>query len=50
MRFMRSLAAAMLANALTDLLKGRDTAEVLSWISRDARLRCRSGLRANGSI
>ncbi len=29
---MRSLAAAVLANALTDLLKGRDTAEILSWI------------------
>ena len=29
---MRSLAAAVLANALTDLLKGRDTAEILSWV------------------
>ena len=29
---MRSLAAAVLANALTDLLNGRDTAEVLSWV------------------
>ena len=29
---LRSLAAALLANALTDLLKGRDTAEILSWI------------------
>ncbi len=28
----RSLAAAVLACALTDLLRGRDTAEVLSWI------------------
>ncbi len=28
----RSLAAAVLANALTDLLRGRDTAEILSWI------------------
>ena len=28
----RSLAAAVLACALTDLLKGRDTAEILSWI------------------
>ena len=29
---MRSLAAAVLACALTDLLKGRDTHEVLSWV------------------
>jgi hypothetical protein len=29
---MRSLAAAVLACALTDLLKGRDSAEILSWI------------------
>ena len=29
---MRSLAAAVLASALTDLLKGRDTAEILSWV------------------
>ena len=29
---MRSFAAAVLANALTDLLRGRDTAEILSWI------------------
>ena len=29
---MRNLAAAVLANALTDLLKGRDTAEILSWV------------------
>ena len=29
---MRSLAAAVLSAALTDLLKGRDTAEVLSWV------------------
>ena len=28
----RSLAAAVLAHALTDLLKGRDAAGVLSWI------------------
>ena len=28
----RSLAAAVLANALTDLLRGRDTAEILSWV------------------
>jgi len=28
----RSLAAAVLANALTDFLKGRDSAEILSWI------------------
>ena len=28
----RPLAAAVLANALTDLLKGRDTAEILSWV------------------
>ena len=28
----RSLAAAVLAHALTDLLRGRDTAGVLSWI------------------
>ena len=27
-----SLAAAVLANALADLLKGRDTAEILSWV------------------
>ena len=26
------LAAAVLANALTDLFKGRDTTEILSWI------------------
>ena len=29
---MRSLAAAVLACALMDLLKGRDTAEILSWV------------------
>ena len=29
---MRSLAAAVIACALTDLLRGRDTAEILSWI------------------
>ena len=29
---MRSLAAAVFACALTDLLKGRDTAEILSWV------------------
>ena len=29
---MKSLAAAVLTRALTDLLKGRDTAEVLSWV------------------
>ena len=29
---MRSLAAAVLACALTDLLRGRDTAEAVSWI------------------
>lgn len=29
---MRPLAAAVLASALTDLLKGRHTAEILSWI------------------
>ena len=28
----RSLAAAMLANALMDLLRGHDTAEAFSWI------------------
>ena len=30
----RSLAVAVLANALKDLIKGRDTAEILSWIER----------------
>ena len=29
---MRSLAAAVLARALADLLRGRDTAEILSWV------------------
>ena len=29
---MRTLSAAVLACALTDLLKGRDTAEILSWV------------------
>ena len=29
---MRPLAIAVLANALTDLLRGRDSAEILSWI------------------
>ena len=29
---MRSLAAAVLACALTDLLRGRDTAKILSWV------------------
>ena len=28
----RSLAAAVLAHALSDLIRGRDTAEVLSWV------------------
>ncbi len=46
---MRSLAAAVLACALTDLLKGRDTAEILSWVQgRPAA--CRSGWRVIGSI
>ena len=43
---MRSLAAAVLTSALTDLLKGRDTAEILSWV-QVARQRCRSGWRAH---
>ena len=29
---MRALAAAVLIRALTDLLRGRDTAEILSWV------------------
>ena len=29
---MRSLAAAVIACALMDLLRGRDTAEILSWV------------------
>ena len=32
LRKVRSLAAAVLACALMDLLRGRDTAEILSWI------------------
>ena len=36
----RATLRAVLANALTDLLRGRDTAEVLSWIQgRPAALR-----------
>ena len=36
---MRNLAAAVLAHALTDLLKGRDAAGVVAWINgRPARL------------
>ena len=39
LRKMRALAAAVLAHALTDLLKGRDAAGVLAWINgRPARL------------
>ena len=32
LRLVRSLAAAVLARALRDLLKGRETAEILSWV------------------
>ena len=36
---MRSLAAAVIAHAVRDLLAGRDTAEILSWVQgRPARL------------